>query len=162
MAFFSVPALSSGEAQDEGAAGLNRFLAAHRVVSLDRQLVNEPGVAYWAICVSYLPSKTSNPIKKGRIDYKEVLSQEDFATYAHLRNLRKEIAEQEGVPAYAVFTNEQLAALVTRRIASLSDLAALSGVGPSRIEKYGERFLSRLKEVRGVAVELEGIEDGEF
>ncbi|MCH9650960.1 MAG: hypothetical protein K0U98_22245 [Deltaproteobacteria bacterium] len=102
MAFFSVPALSLGEAQVEEAVELNRFLAAHRVVSLDRQLVNESGGAYWALCVSYLPSKGSSaPIKKGRIDYKEVLSQEDFATYAHLRNLRKEIAEQDGVPAYA-------------------------------------------------------------
>ena len=46
---------------------------------------------------------------EGRIDYKEVLSAPEFERFARLRLLRKELAEKEGVPAYAIFTNEQLA-----------------------------------------------------
>lgn len=41
-----------------------------------------------------------------RIDYKDVLSERDFALYAQLRNLRKFLSEQEGVPTYALFTND--------------------------------------------------------
>ena len=48
------------------------------------------------------------------MDYKEILKSEDFAVFARLRDLRKEIAQAEAVPVYTVFTNEQLAQLVDR------------------------------------------------
>jgi superfamily II DNA helicase RecQ len=48
------------------------------------------------------------------------------------------------VPAYALFTNEQLAAMVTRRTRSLEALGAIDGVGKSRVEKYGPAFLAIL------------------
>ena len=44
-----------------------------------------------------------------KIDYKAVLSEGAFAVFSLLRDLRKTLAEAEGVPIYAVFTNEQLA-----------------------------------------------------
>ena len=50
---------------------------------------------------------------KQRVDYKEVLSPADFALFAKLRDWRKATAEQEGIPVYAVLTNEQLAAIAT-------------------------------------------------
>ncbi len=83
--------------------------------------------------------------KKGRIDYKEVLSPEDFEVYAALRELRKQVAEQEGVPPYAVFNNAHLAEMVQKRIRSSEELAQIAGVGPSKIEAHGARFLERLK-----------------
>ncbi|MBI4754199.1 MAG: HRDC domain-containing protein [Betaproteobacteria bacterium] len=52
--------------------------------------------------------------KRERIDYREVLNEQDFAVFADLRRLRKGLAEQDGVPAYALFTNEQLVALRAR------------------------------------------------
>lgn len=141
--FFAVPALAPGEAEEE----LNRFLAAHRVLAVDRHLVSADRAAYWALCVSYLDGEaTPSPLKRGKIDYKEVLSEPDFALFARLRSLRKDLAEREGVPAYALFTNEQLAAMVTRRVRTASDLGALAGVGAARVEKYGEAFLALLRE----------------
>jgi hypothetical protein len=50
------------------------------------------------------------------VDYKEVLNEADFAVFSRLRDLRKVIAEKEAVPAYAIFTNEQLAAMVTGKV----------------------------------------------
>jgi len=49
-------------------------------------------------------------------------------------------------PSYAVFTNEQLAEMVQRRVASAAALREISGVGEARIEKYGAAFLDILKE----------------
>ncbi len=143
MTFFAIPSLAPGDAEES----LNRFLGSHRVLAVDRQLVNQGQAAYWAICVSHLDGKSETvPVKRGKIDYKEVLSDTDFAVFARLRALRKEMAEREGVPAYALFTNEQLAAMVTQRVRTPDELGSLSGVGAARVEKYGPAFLTLLRE----------------
>lgn len=85
------------------------------------------------------------PVKKGKIDYKEVLDEPDFRVYAALRDLRKKLADQEGVPVYAVFTNEQLAEMARRRTGSDAQLSEIPGVGESRVKKYGELFIDLIK-----------------
>ncbi len=101
----------------------------------------------WAICVSYLDS-AERPVaekRSGRVDYREVLCDADFTVFAKLRSLRKTLAEQEGVPAYALFTNEQLADMVRQKITSMKALEQISGVGLARAKKYGATFLEILK-----------------
>jgi len=60
--------------------------------------------------------------------------------------VRKKIAEEEGVPVYAIFTNAQLAEIVKREMKDLSELATIEGIGKTRIEKYGERLFRALEE----------------
>jgi len=145
--FFTIPALHPAQGQDE----LNRFCAACRVVSLDKQFVADGGASYWSVCVGYQDTGGEAPgQRKPRVDYKEVLSEGDFVLFDRLRRLRKELAEGEGVPAYALFTNEQLAEMTRRRVDSLSALGEIDGVGAARIEKYGASFLATLRDaVRG-------------
>ena len=81
-----------------------------------------------------------------KVDYREILSQQEFALYEKLRALRKEFAEKQGLPVYAVFTNEQLATMIKNRAASLKDIAALPGVGESKIKQYGAAFLAVITE----------------
>ena len=80
------------------------------------------------------------------VDYKEVLSPEDFVIFARLRETRKELAKTEQVPAYAIFTNEQLAEMARIRPVSKNGFSKIVGVGESRIQKYGTQFLKILKE----------------
>ena len=133
----------------QGQDALNAFCAQHRVVSVEKQFVAQGMESFWSICVTYIEnSETSRSIqggKRDRIDYKEVLNEQDFAIYAELRNLRKSLAEQEGVPAYALFTNEQLAEMVTQRVTTQVALGEIDGVGKARLEKYGDSFLTLLK-----------------
>ena len=126
---------------------VNAFLRAHRILSADRHFVQDGANSFWAICVSYLgdANRPLAPGKRSKVDYREVLSEADFAVFAKLRNLRKELAEKEGVPAYALFTNEQLAEMVQRRARSLTAMKEIEGVGDARIEKYGAQFLAVLK-----------------
>jgi len=70
----------------------------------------------------------------------------DFACFVRLRELRKELAKKEEVPAYAIFTNEQLAELARARPASPSGLTKIEGIGESRVKKYGTIFLKVLGE----------------
>ena len=81
---------------------------------------------------------------KARVDYKEILSPDEFILFAKLRDLRKEIAQTEAVPVYAVFTNEQLSQMIQQEAKSKSEQSKLEGVGESRIEKYGARILELL------------------
>jgi superfamily II DNA helicase RecQ len=78
------------------------------------------------------------------VDFKEVLSEAEFAVFARLRALRKQLAEAEGVPAYALFTNEQLAEMVQQRVSTATGLRQIAGVGEARVEKYGPAFLDLL------------------
>src|SRR5262249_19764687 len=81
---------------------------------------------------------------RGKVDYKEVLSPEEFTVFAKLRELRKEIAHAEAVPVYTIFTNEQLAQMVKARAATKEDLAKIAGLGDARIDKCGPRMIEVL------------------
>jgi len=111
-----------GEAQR-----LNAFLSAHRVLSMRNKWVADGEKSFWAFCVDYLePGKHQGsgppPGNAQRIDYREVLSTDEFAVFAKLRTLRKQLAEKDGVPVFTVFTNEHLAERVRRRCKTLADL----------------------------------------
>ncbi len=61
-----------------------------------------------------------------------------------LRALRAEIAREHAVPAYVVFHDATLVAMVRQRPATLEALAQVPGVGATKLERYGERFLAVL------------------
>lgn len=67
-------------------------------------------------------------------------------TFEALRQWRKEEALSNDVPAYVVFTDATLTAIAEARPVSLEELANLAGVGPSKLEKYGEAVLAVLVE----------------
>ena len=144
LRFFTIPILGGDEAAQE----LNSFLNAHRIVAVARSFVQDGANSAWALCVSYEPSGEgrSQSGKRAKVDYREVLNDADFAVYARLRTLRKEIAESEGVPVYSLFNNEQMAEMVTRRVSSASALREIAGIGEARVEKYGKAFLETLAE----------------
>lgn len=140
--------LSGGE---EVEAALNRFLSGHRVLSVERALVQDGSSSCWAVLVEHhVSSATGDAFAKtggkGRIDYREVLSEEDFRVYCRLREVRKRLSEKDGVPAYTIFTNEQMASLVRGRAASVTDLQKVSGVGVAKARKYGEAFVEVLSD----------------
>jgi ATP-dependent DNA helicase RecQ len=70
-----------------------------------------------------------------------VLSGADEALLARLRDLRRTISREEQVPAYVVFPDRTLAEMAVRRPANANALGQIRGVGPVKLEKYGERFL---------------------
>jgi DNA helicase-2/ATP-dependent DNA helicase PcrA len=67
-------------------------------------------------------------------------------TFDALRQWRKAVALEAEVPAFVVFTDATLTAIAEAKPASLEELAALAGVGPSKLERYGEDVLRVLVE----------------
>lgn len=143
MAFFSVPARGDAGLQED----LNVFLRAHRVLTVHREFVDQGENAFWALAVEFLdgPILSGSGSMRGgkeRVDYKDVLSPPDFALFAKLRDWRKVVSEKEGVPVYAVLTNEQLAAIATKRPASLATLREVDGLGEAKAAKYSDAVLN--------------------
>ncbi len=145
LRFFLIPVYATAE----GPADLNQFLAAHRVLAIDRQFVSDGPSSAWAVCVTYDGGggeARSAPARRGKVDYRDLLTPPEFAVFARLRALRKDMADGEGVPAYALFTNEHLMEMVQRRVTTVTALGTIPGVGQARVEKYGTAFLQVLTE----------------
>lgn len=66
--------------------------------------------------------------------------------FQRLRVLRKRLADEQGVPAYIVFSDRVLWEMIDARPSTLGRMLDVPGVGPAKLERYGEAFLEALKE----------------
>ena len=64
-----------------------------------------------------------------------------------LKEWRLARAREDEVPAYVVFNDRTLAELVAREPRTLAELAAVPGIGPAKLERYGPELLARLADV---------------
>jgi ATP-dependent DNA helicase RecQ len=78
--------------------------------------------------------------RKGK-SYTEI----DQELFELLRNLRTEIAKEEKVPPYIVFSDKTLAELCHAKPETEEAMLAVSGVGKFKLDKYGERFMELIK-----------------
>jgi ATP-dependent DNA helicase UvrD/PcrA len=69
----------------------------------------------------------------------------DDPLYSALKRWRLERATADDLPAYVVFHNSTLAEIAGRRPRDLSELSAVPGVGPSKLERYGPEVLAVLE-----------------
>ena len=69
----------------------------------------------------------------------------DEALFESLRALRKELANAQRVPAYIVFSDKVLLELAARRPGNGAEMLEVPGVGPAKLEKYGQAFLELLR-----------------
>ena len=61
-----------------------------------------------------------------------------------LRAWRRERAREDGVPPYVVFHDSVLHEIADARPASLGELSQIAGVGPAKLERYGDEVLAAL------------------
>jgi ATP-dependent DNA helicase RecQ len=73
------------------------------------------------------------------------LSDDDRELFDRLRELRKRIAAEQGVPPYVIFHDATLVAMALDRPTSPEQLLVLNGVGRTRLDKYGAAFLRELR-----------------
>ena len=71
---------------------------------------------------------------------------QDQALWEKLRDLRRRLAEEAGVPPYVIFHDATLKEMVYLRPASPEDLLTLHGVGQTKLDRYGAAFLEALQE----------------
>ncbi|MFF4222810.1 DNA helicase RecQ [Streptomyces abikoensis] len=78
------------------------------------------------------------------------LPAEAVPLFEALRAWRAATAREQGVPAYVIFHDATLREIATARPGSLDALSGVSGVGESKLTKYGEGILGVLGEHGGV------------
>jgi hypothetical protein len=74
----------------------------------------------------------------------EKIPQGDGASFEALRELRKSIAHEKGIPAYCVFSDKTLREMVASCPTSESELLTVYGVGKEKAMQYGDAFLQCL------------------
>jgi ATP-dependent DNA helicase RecQ len=62
-----------------------------------------------------------------------------------LRELRANLAREQGVPAYVIFHDATLLQMLRERPQTLDELGAISGVGAAKLARYGESFVNALR-----------------
>lgn len=89
--------------------------------------------------------RTSEHDRIAQHDDAPTLSGTDEALLARLRDLRRTISKADQVPAYVVFPDRTLAEMAVRHPTTRDGLARIKGVGPAKLDKYGDRFLEVLR-----------------
>jgi len=85
--------------------------------------------------------------RKTRVDRAHtslVIAAHEAPLWDSLRGLRARLAREQGVPAYVIFHDATLLAMLRERPQTLTALGAISGVGERKLARYGEAFLTTL------------------
>ena len=118
---FNIPVPGSEAEVEE----MNRFLRGNRVVAVEKQLIN-------------VGNTSATGERKEKVDYRNVLDAPTFEIFSKLRVLRKQIADNDAVPAYAVYTDAELAEIAKLEAITPQSLLTINGIGEKRVEKYGK------------------------
>ncbi|TDI61071.1 MAG: DNA helicase RecQ [Alphaproteobacteria bacterium] len=89
------------------------------------------------------PKKKSRSRRQSRAAIAD-LAPEDEDLFARLRALRLDLAQERGVPAYAIFTDKTLVDMASRRPQTMPEFGEIFGVGKAKQEKFAALFLSVL------------------
>jgi ATP-dependent DNA helicase RecQ len=84
--------------------------------------------------------------KKLRRRELELAQGDDATLFRELRKLRKQLAEEEGIPPYVVFNDATLLELAQFKPVTEADLLTINGVGYRKLERFGEAFLECIRE----------------
>lgn len=145
---FQLPVVATEEATEE----LNRFLRSQKIVDVKKELATIDGNSCWTFCVTYLESNSGSSADvaklKGKTDYMKVLDPATFEIFSVFRKVRKQIAEKEAIPAYVVFTDQELAEMAKLPELTLQSIASLPGIGKGKTEKYGKFFCDAKEELK--------------
>lgn len=81
----------------------------------------------------------------------QIMGETDESVFEHLRSLRTEIAREERIPPYMVFSDKTLVHMCILNPRTKEEMLRVNGVGENKYKKYGERFIKALSEKQPVS-----------
>ena len=78
---------------------------------------------------------------RARAEPKALVADEDAPLLAALKAHRRKLAEAAKVPPYVIFNDRSLIEMAEKRPATLDAFAGVTGVGATKLERYGASFL---------------------
>lgn len=94
--------------------------------------------------VAMKQAKPKAPSKK-KAQKEKTSESPDRSLFAELKTLRRQIADENSIPAYIVFSDATLVDMCKRLPTSKEEMLEVSGVGKVKLELYGDKFLKILK-----------------
>ena len=122
---------------------LNVFLRSKKILQVEQQLLPQEGSACWCFSIKYLDDLTMTERERAKVDYKQMLDEASFQRFSKMREIRREIAQEEAIPAYAVFSDGELAGMAKIEDLTTASMKSVKGIGEKKVEKYGHRFLPK-------------------
>jgi len=132
---FSVPAFGGDLLNEE----LNRFIRGHKVINVQKHFVQTVESCFWTFCIQFIEGTVAQNenFKREKIDYSKELPPEKLEIFNSLRKLRKKMADDANIPAYAVFTDEELSKIALLENINKQGISNITGIGKNKLEKYG-------------------------
>jgi superfamily II DNA helicase RecQ len=137
---FTIPIGDSGAALQE----MNLFLKAHQILEVEQKLTSNNNGASWCFCVRYLEEAFNTASgSRPKVDYRQVLDEPTFMKFSLLRGVRKQVAAKEGISAFIVFTDEELAELAKLEEITVKSMLSIKGIGEKKVERFAHYFIPK-------------------
>jgi ATP-dependent DNA helicase RecQ len=127
-------------ATDDDGFGVLRLTAASRGVLRGETTVNLRRVADRE---ERRAARKSTRAKSRETDL--AIAPHETALWQSLRELRAQLAREQGVPAYVIFHDATLLQMLRERPQTPAQLGSISGIGAAKLARYGQTFLSALR-----------------
>lgn len=142
MTFFISPF-----SEPSASAELNNFLKSHRIINVEKRLVDGERGTGWIFLVEFTENEggKSSYTMSAKVDWRDVLNPSQFALYDLLRKKRKEIGDKTKIPLYGILSNEQLALMAQNPPETKEDFIRIKGVNEQKYKQFGEIFLQTIQ-----------------
>jgi ATP-dependent DNA helicase RecQ len=129
---------------------LQEFIKNKEILSLRDHFFMRHEVPYLAVIVSYNLHTVEQPKTDGKKErdesWRELLTPEDMPIFNAMRDWRNETSRRQGIAAYIICTNRQLAEMVHKRISNKNQLSQIEGIGKAKISNYGDDIIAVMSE----------------
>lgn len=113
-----------------------------KITSLGRQVLFGKAKANLVAIESKKENKSSQKKTKKTTDFPTI---ENEGLFEELKKLRKKLAEEEGVPAYLIFSDRTLRILANTQPTTITAFGLIHGIGEYKQAKYGNTFIESIK-----------------
>ena len=107
------------------------------------------GVLRGATLLRFREDPKRSVVASKRTARERVISDEDLGLWEALRTCRQSLASEHNVPAYVIFHDKTLQEMLAYRPQTASEMLGISGIGQTKLDRYGEQFLSVLRDEAG-------------
>lgn len=91
------------------------------------------------------PARPARPARRDTARSVSAMDPEDRSLWERLRALRTELAREQGVPPYVIFSDATLLEMVASAPRTPEEMAGITGVGQHKLERYGDAFIRAIE-----------------